>query len=236
MHAAARTNRRALSVPGRQGSTTPPQREQGCGERGRAENVPIAAGRLPRSGVMRRAHGGRPGAGTTGTAPKRTTASRCELANRQAFRGRTATRVNPSPRASGATVDRSAVGPFGLGPSTLLLDAAASSISVKQSVYTLCTVSSGARAYTSVRSRSVLIARSLKPHYRTSCLYFPDESPRRPVRLWVSLTRFFECVSSQSVNQSFISRFRPALTKGAHPSAPPALGSPSGSAPPPLPV
>lgn len=115
MHAAARTNRRALSVPGRQGSTTPPQREQGCGERGRAENVPIAAGRLPRSGVMRRAHGGRPGAGTTGTAPKRTTASRCELANRQAFRGRTATRVNPSPRASGATVDRSAVGPFGWG-------------------------------------------------------------------------------------------------------------------------
>ena len=38
----------------------------------------------------------------------------CELANRQAFRGRTATRVNPSRRASGATVDRSAVGPFGL--------------------------------------------------------------------------------------------------------------------------
>ena len=32
------------------------------------------------------------------------------------------------------------------------------------------------------------------------------------MRLWVSLTRFCECVSSQSVNQSFISRFRPALT------------------------
>ena len=116
MHAAARTNRRALSVPGRQGSTTPPQREQGCGERGRAgERADRRRASIPRSGVMRRAHGGRPGAGTTGTAPKRTTASRCELANRQAFRGRTATRVNPSPRASGATVDRSAVGPFGLG-------------------------------------------------------------------------------------------------------------------------